>query len=197
MKLMKILLASLGFVAAASAAHATSVTYKIEPTHTFIYFEAKHFGTSTARGRWDKKDGEITIDRVAKTGRAQITIDMASIDTGVEPFNEHLKGKDFFNVAVNPKGFFVSDKFKFDGDKVTELTGELTFNGKSGPAATPLVTRHTVSPSGRPGAKARGSMNRPGRGATRRWWAWPRRAISNLWQTARATGCCTAISRTT
>ena len=73
----------------------------------------------------------------------------------------------------------------------------LTFNGKSGPAATPLVTRHTVSPSGRPGAKARGSMNRPGRGATRRWWAWPRRAISNLWQTARATGCCTAISRTT
>ncbi len=134
MKLMKLLLAGLGFVAAASAAHAENVTYKIEPTHTFIYFEAKHFGTSTARGRWDKKDGEITIDRAAKTGRAQITIDMASINTGVEPFNEHLKSKDFFNVAANPKGFFVSDKFKFDGDKVTELTGELTFNGKSGPA---------------------------------------------------------------
>jgi polyisoprenoid-binding protein YceI len=134
MKLLKILLASLSIIAAASAAHAESVTYKIEPTHTFIYFEAKHFGTSTARGRWDKKDGEITIDRAAKTGRAQITIDMASINTGVEPFNDHLKSKDFFNVAVNPKGFFVGDKFKFDGDKVTEVTGELTFNGKSGPA---------------------------------------------------------------
>ena len=44
-------------------------------------FEAKHFGTSTNRGRFDKTSGSITLDTAAKTGRAEITVDMASINT--------------------------------------------------------------------------------------------------------------------
>jgi polyisoprenoid-binding protein YceI len=43
-----------------SQAQAQSATYAIDPTHTFINFEVKHFGTSTNRGRWDKKEGSIT-----------------------------------------------------------------------------------------------------------------------------------------
>ena len=57
--------ATLGAVGVAQAAPAT---YVIEPTHTFVTFEAKHFGTSTNRGRFDKKSGTVVLDREAKTG---------------------------------------------------------------------------------------------------------------------------------
>jgi polyisoprenoid-binding protein YceI len=108
-------------------------TYKVEPTHTFVTWEAKHFGTSTSRGRFDKKDGTITIDAAAKKGNAEITIDMKSMNTGVAPFDKHLTGKDFFNADEFPTATFKGDQFKFDGDRVTEVAGTLTMLGKTNP----------------------------------------------------------------
>lgn len=119
--------------AAFGAAQAAPATYKIDPTHTFVTFEAKHFGTSTNRGRFDKKSGTITLDKAAKTGKAEVTIETGSINTGTGPFDGHLKGKDFFNAEAFPTATFVSDQFKFDGDKVTEVVGKLTFLGKTQP----------------------------------------------------------------
>ena len=119
--------------AAFGAAQAAPATYKIDPTHTFVTFEAKHFGTSTNRGRFDKKSGTITLDKAAKTGKAEVTIETGSINTGTAPFDGHLKGKDFFNAEAFPSATFVSDQFKFDGDKVTEVVGKLTFLGKTQP----------------------------------------------------------------
>ena len=49
-------------LAVVGAAHAAPATYAIDPTHTFVTFEAKHFGTSTNRGRFDKKSGTVTLD---------------------------------------------------------------------------------------------------------------------------------------
>ncbi len=118
---------------AAAPAQAQSATYAIEPTHTFVSFEVSHFGTSTNRGRFDKKEGSVQLDRAAKTGRVEITIDMASINTGVAPFDGHLKSKDFFNVAEHPSARFVGDKFVFAGDKLTAVQGTLTLLGKSQP----------------------------------------------------------------
>ncbi len=123
----------LAALALAGAAQAQSATYVVEPTHTFVTFEAKHFGTSTNRGRFDKKEGTITIDPAAKTGKAEITIDMASINTGTAPFDGHLKSKDFFNAAEFATAKFVGDKFEFDGSKVKSVTGTLTMLGKTNP----------------------------------------------------------------
>lgn len=114
-------------------ATAQSATYSIEPTHTFVTWEAKHFGTSTSRGRFDKKSGSITIDKTAKTGKAEITIDMKSMNTGVAPFDKHLTGEDFFAADKFPEAKFVSTSFKFDGDKVSEVSGNLTMRGKTNP----------------------------------------------------------------
>lgn len=122
-----------GFAAAATDSHAQSTTYTIEPTHTFVNWEAKHFGTSTSRGRFDKKSGSITIDRAAKTGKAEIVIDMNSISTGVAPFDKHLKNDDFFAADKFPEAKFVGANFKFDGDKVVEVAGNLTMRGKTNP----------------------------------------------------------------
>ena len=124
---------------ATSEVFAQSATYKVDTTHTKAIWEAKHFGTSTNRGQWDKTEGEISFDKAAKTGKAEITIDMASINTGIAPFNNHLKGPDFFDVANHPTAKFVGDKFKFEGDKVVEVTGMMTIRGKTNPAVLKAV----------------------------------------------------------
>lgn len=128
-----VLAAALALVGAAGPAAAQSATYTIDPTHTFVTWEALHFGTSTSRGRFDKKEGSVIFDRAGKTGSVDITIDMASISTGVAPFDNHLKSKDFFDVANHPTARFVASGLKFDGNNVSEVMGTLTMLGRSGP----------------------------------------------------------------
>jgi polyisoprenoid-binding protein YceI len=118
---------------AAFAAVAQANTYTIDPTHTFVHFEIPHYGTSTSRGRFDRKEGLVQFDRAARTGRVEITIDTTSIDTGTDAFDRHLKGKDFFNAEQFPTAKFVADRFVFTGDKVTEVAGTLTLLGKTQP----------------------------------------------------------------
>ena len=119
--------------AAFGAAHAEPATYMLEPTHTFVTFEIGHFGTSTNRGRFDKKEGTVTIDRAAKTGKLQLTIDATSVNTGTAAFDKHLQSPDLFNAAQFPALTFAADKFSFNGDKVSEVTGNLTLLGKTNP----------------------------------------------------------------
>ena len=135
MRLSLITLAATAAVACLSvgAAQAESATYAMDPTHTFVSFEIGHFGTSTNRGRFDKKEGTVQFDRVGKSGKVDLTIDAASISTGTVPFNQHLQSADFFNVAQFPTVKFTADKFVFNGDKVSEIVGSLTLLGKTNP----------------------------------------------------------------
>ncbi len=130
---MKKLLVAAAAVASFTVAQAQSATYAIDPTHTFVTFEVSHFGTSTNRGRFDKKEGTIQFDRAGKTGSVDITLQTASINTGVAPFEAHLKSKDFFNAAEFPTARFVSQRLVFNGDKVSEVVGSLTLLGKTLP----------------------------------------------------------------
>ena len=127
------LLVAAAAVVASMGLQAQVVNYAIEPTHTFVTFEISHFGTSTNRGRFDKKEGMVQLDRTAKTGKVDLTIDMASINTGTPGFDKHLQGMDFFNVKDYPTAKFTADKFSFNGDKVTEVAGSLTMMEKTNP----------------------------------------------------------------
>jgi polyisoprenoid-binding protein YceI len=118
---------------AGTAARAESVTYAVDPTHTFATFEIGHMGTSTLRGRFDRKEGSVQLDRAARSGRVEITIDTTSLSTGTAPFDKHLQSKDFFNVAEYPTARFVGERFAFTGDKVSEVSGTLTMLGKTLP----------------------------------------------------------------
>jgi polyisoprenoid-binding protein YceI len=117
----------------AGSAQAQSATYSVDPTHTFVTWEAMHFGTSTSRGRFDKKEGTIQFDRAGKTGKIDITIETGSVSTGVAPLDRHLQSKDFFDSTTHPNARFVADKLTFDGDKVTAAVGTLTLLGKAMP----------------------------------------------------------------
>jgi polyisoprenoid-binding protein YceI len=132
--LLTTLVAGLGLAAMCSAAFAQSASYQVEPTHTAVTWEAKHFGVSTLRGGFDKKAGMITLDKAGKSGKADITIDMTSINTGVGPFDSHLKSPDFFAAEKFPEAKFSSTEFKFEGDKLSEVVGKLTLHGITQPA---------------------------------------------------------------
>ena len=114
-----------------ATAQAETSTYMLEPTHTFVTFEISHFGTSTNRGRFDKKEGSVQMDRAAKTGKLEVTVDTTSISTGTPAFDKHLQSADLFDTAKYPTIKFVSDKFIFNGDKVAEIVGNLTLLGKT------------------------------------------------------------------
>ena len=74
-KMIRSTVLATAMAAAALLAQAQSATYAIDPTHTFASFEISHFGTSTNRGRFDKKSGSVQFDKAGKTGKVDITLD--------------------------------------------------------------------------------------------------------------------------
>lgn len=130
---MKTTILAAALLAAAVGARAESATYVIDPAHTYATFEIGHMGTSTNRGRFDKKQGTVQFDRAGKTGSVDLTIDMDSIDTGFDPFTKHLKSDQIFDAAKYPTAHFVGNQFSFDGDKVSAVSGELTLHGQTHP----------------------------------------------------------------
>jgi polyisoprenoid-binding protein YceI len=129
---LQILIAS---VLAASTASAVAGTYNIDPSHTYPSFEADHMGLSVWRGKFDKTSGTVTLDRAAKTGALDITIDAASIDFGFEKMNTHAKSPDMFNVEKFPTVTYKSKSFKFNGDTLVGVDGELTMLGVTKPVS--------------------------------------------------------------
>ncbi|MBP6898830.1 MAG: polyisoprenoid-binding protein [Burkholderiaceae bacterium] len=131
--MIRTLIAAAALATAALGAQAQSATYAIDPTHTFVTFEIPHFGVTTNRGRFDKKTGSVQLDKAGKSGKVEITLETGSINSGTAAFDKHLQSKDFFNSAEFPTAKFVADKFTFNGDKVSEVAGQLTLLGKTNP----------------------------------------------------------------
>lgn len=108
-------------------------TYVVDPTHTFVMYEVGHYGTTTNRGRFSTKDGSVRVDASGSSGTVDITMDIATINSGVDALNRHLQSKDFFNVAAFPTARFVAERIEFVGDKVRSVPGALTLLGTTRP----------------------------------------------------------------
>lgn len=127
------------FVAALAASLATLPaaaeleSYTVDPRHTFPTYEVMHLGYSMQRGRFNKTSGKITIDTAARTGSADIAMDTASVSSGVDKLDEHLRSEDFLNAEKFPQITFKSANFAFDGERVKSATGDLTLNGVTRP----------------------------------------------------------------
>jgi len=121
-------------------AFAAPEVYTIDARHTFPAFEVSHFGMSLQRGRFNKTTGKITVDRAAKTGSVEVTIDAASVSTGEPKLEDHLRNADFFDASAHPNITFKGSKFTFDGDKVKSVDGELTMLGATKPVT--LTAQH-------------------------------------------------------
>jgi polyisoprenoid-binding protein YceI len=136
----ELLVSALAATLAAPAFAADS--YTIDPNHTFPVYEIDHFGWSTQRGRFNKAAGKVVLDRAAKTGTVDVTIDVTSVDTGVGKLDDHLKSEDFFNVAKHPAMTFKSKQVVFDGDKPVRVVGDLTLLGVTKPVTLNINRFH-------------------------------------------------------
>jgi polyisoprenoid-binding protein YceI len=108
-------------------------SYTVDPNHTFPNFSINHLGFSTLQGRFDKTSGTVILDRAAKTGSVDITIESSSISTGYAKRDEHLKSPDFFNAAEFPTITYKSTAVHFKGDTPSSVDGNLTILGVTKP----------------------------------------------------------------
>lgn len=120
-------------------------SYTLDSTHTFPRFEINHFGFSTHHGQFNKTAGKLVLDRAAKSGSIDITVQTASIGTGDPKLEEHLRSPDFFNVDKFPAMVFRSKSLKFSGDVPASAEGELTLLGVTKPL-TLTISRVRCAP---------------------------------------------------
>ena len=107
-------------------------SYTIDPTHTYPNFTVNHLGFSTMHGRFDKSAGTISMDRAKGTGSVEVVIDMASVNTGFQKRDDHLRSPDFFGATEFPEMTFKSTKVAFQGAGAT-VEGQLTMKGVTKP----------------------------------------------------------------
>ena len=117
----------------AASAHAGNAHYTIDPMHTYPSFEADHMGISVWRGKLDKSSGGVDLDKAAGTGSVDVTMDLSSIDFGLETLNTWAKGKDFFDVAQYPTATYKGKLVDFVDGAPTRVAGTLTLHGVSQP----------------------------------------------------------------
>jgi polyisoprenoid-binding protein YceI len=110
---------------------AAPTPYTIDPTHTFVIWEVKHFGTSTSRGRFGVASGTITIDWDAASGEADILINVSEPDTGVPELDKILKSDSYFATDAYPQARFSAHDFRIADHKVVSVSGELTLRDKT------------------------------------------------------------------
>ena len=122
-------------VAVAVPAMAAEESYLIEPVHSQPQWEARHISMSPQRGSFGKVSGKVMLDRDAKKGSIDMTIDATSIRTFDGRLDAIVKGERFFNIEKFPTLTFKSDKFTFDGDRVVQVDGDLTMIGVTKPAS--------------------------------------------------------------
>jgi len=115
-------------------AEAPSGTYKAEAGHAYIAFSYDHQGYSKPILRWGKFDGTVELNAEApEKSTVSITIPVASIDSGVDVFNEHLTSAGFFDVANHPTITFKSTDINQVVTGSGQLTGDLTIKGITKP----------------------------------------------------------------
>lgn len=109
--------------------------YEIDPEHSMIIFRAKHNDVSYNYGRFNEFTGNIRMGATDASGRSDSTVEFevkaASVDTGNEKRDQHLRSSDFFSAKQFPMITFKSTKVRVKADKkdVLEVTGDLELHG--------------------------------------------------------------------
>jgi polyisoprenoid-binding protein YceI len=106
--------------------------WQIDPGHTELAFIGRHFMLTKVRGRFTGLSGVIQVAEAPGDSAAEISIDMASVESGNEARDEHLRSADFFDVARYPTATFSAHAAGWQGTRGV-LAGELTLRGVTRP----------------------------------------------------------------
>ena len=112
--------------------------YTLDPSHTRIGFSARHAMVTKVRGNFDQFEGSAHVDTAnPASSSVTVTIEAASVTTGNEQRDGHLKTPDFFDIANYPQITFVSTDVERDGTEWA-ITGDLTINGVTKSVTVPF-----------------------------------------------------------
>lgn len=128
--------------------------YKFDNNHVNILWQVDHFGFSRVSGKFTEVEGGFYFDPELEKSSVDVIINTNSINTGIEKFDNHLRGADFFNVAIFPKIKFKSTRVEKKGDNRAKIYGLLTIKNIVKPISidvrlnkidlNPIVQRKTV-----------------------------------------------------
>jgi len=109
---------------------ALAAPWELDPVHTGVHFKVRHLMVSSVRGDFEKLSGKIVYDEAdVSKSTADITIEAASINTGVAKRDEDLRSPNFLDVAKYPTITFKSGKVEKTGNGTLRMTGDLTIKG--------------------------------------------------------------------
>ena len=111
-----------------SSTAVTTGTWALDPSHTEIGFTVRHL-VSKVRGKFETFEGTITSADDVTASSVNVSIDLASVNTGTADRDAHLRSGDFFNAEENPKMTFVSTSIVEKGEGEFVVTGDLTIKG--------------------------------------------------------------------
>ncbi|WP_018619401.1 YceI family protein [Spirosoma luteum] len=113
---------------------ATATTWVIDPSHSEVQFKVKHLVISTVTGSFGQYEGQVESHGDDFTdAKVSFSADIASISTGAEQRDGHLKSADFFDAEQFPKLTFVSTSMTPTGDDTFNVAGNLTMHGVTKP----------------------------------------------------------------
>ncbi len=128
--------ATLEFDPATSALADVTGDYTLDVTHTRIGFSARHAMVTTVRGQFDEFEGTAHLDlNNPASSSAKIRIKVASVSTGQEQRDGHLRTGDFFDAEVFPEIVFASTKVEKADEETLLVTGDLTIKDVTRPVA--------------------------------------------------------------
>ncbi len=113
-------------------------TWDIDPAHSTVEFSVRHMMFSKVKGRFTSLRGTVTIGDDPAESSVEAVIDMASVDTGDENRDAHLRGADFFDAERFPEMTFVSRAVRQEGDRHV-VVGDLTLHGVTRPVELELT----------------------------------------------------------
>jgi polyisoprenoid-binding protein YceI len=149
-------------------AAAEPAVYKVDPDHSGVAFSIRHF-VSNIPGRFRDFDGSIRYDKLSPgISSVEFTARVASIDTGNNDRDEHLRSADFFDAQKFPTITFTSSEVKAVDADTLEVTGDLTLHGVTKRITLPVEVLGTVkTPNGeKAGFQALFTVNRKDFGIT-------------------------------
>jgi polyisoprenoid-binding protein YceI len=144
-------------------------TWDIDAAHSSIVATAKHMMVAKTRGHFGSFSGTIHIGETPEDSSVEVTIDAATIDTGVEMRDNHLRSPDFLHVEEFPTISFRSTGIEVTGDDTFDLHGDLTIRGITRPVVLNVEYQGMVADPRshrRAGFSARGEIDREEFGMT-------------------------------
>ena len=115
----------------------TPGTWNVDQSHSSVGFVARHLMVTKVRGRFQSFSGVLHVAADPLQSSVEADVELASITTGDESRDGHLKGADFFDTDRNQKMTFRSTAIKPAGSDYA-LTGDLSINGITKPVTFEL-----------------------------------------------------------